>query len=68
MTRRRAPRGATKGRRYDRSCTGASENREKTAVIFEGGSMRCQFTAGVIDVLLEQGIEVDACFGVSAGA
>mgnify|MGYP000225936860 CR=1 FL=1 len=30
--------------------------------------MRCQFTAGVIDVLLEQGIEVDACFGVSAGA
>ncbi len=40
----------------------------KVAAIFEGGSMRCQFTAGVIDVLLEQGIEVDACFGVSAGA
>ena len=45
-----------------------AENREKTAVIFEGGSMRCQFTAGVIDVLLEHGIEFPACFGVSAGA
>lgn len=40
----------------------------KVAIIFEGGSMRCQFTGGVIDVLLENGVAVDACYGVSAGA
>lgn len=38
------------------------------AIIFEGGSMRCQFTGGVIDVLLENHIAFDACYGVSAGA
>ena len=45
-----------------------AEARGKTALVLEGGSMRCQFTAGVVDVLMEQGITVDACFGVSAGA
>lgn len=39
----------------------------KTALILEGGSFRGQFTAGVLDVLLEHGITVDACYGVSAG-
>lgn len=34
----------------------------------EGGSMRGLFTAGVIDVLLENGIEFDGAIGVSAGA
>ena len=26
------------------------------ALVLEGGSLRCQFTAGVLDVLMEQGI------------
>ncbi len=40
----------------------------KVALVLEGGSMRCQFTAGVTDVMLEHGLGADACFGVSAGA
>ncbi len=38
------------------------------ALILEGGSMRCQFTAGVTDVLMEAGVSFPACYGVSAGA
>ena len=34
----------------------------------EGGAMRGMFTAGVIDVLMENGIEFDGAIGVSAGA
>ncbi len=44
-----------------------ASNAGKTAIVLEGGSFRGQFTAGVLDVLLENGITVDACFGVSAG-
>ncbi len=40
----------------------------KTAIVLEGGCFRGQFTAGVIDVMLEHGMTVDACYGVSAGA
>lgn len=40
----------------------------KTGLVLEGGAMRGLFTAGVIDVLLENGIGFDACVGVSAGA
>ena len=40
----------------------------KTGMILEGGAMRGLFTAGVIDVLMEQGIQVDGVIGVSAGA
>ena len=39
----------------------------KTALILEGGSFRGQFTAGVLDVFLENGVAFDACYGVSAG-
>ena len=39
----------------------------KTALVLEGGSFRGVFTAGVLDVFLENGIEFDACYGVSAG-
>ena len=42
-------------------------NAGKTAIILEGGSFRGQFTAGVLDVLMEHGIWPDACYGVSAG-
>ena len=41
---------------------------EKTALILEGGSLRCMFTAGVLDVLMEEGIRLPCVVGVSAGA
>ncbi len=47
--------------------TEQARNTGKTAIVLEGGSFRGQFTAGVLDVMLENGIAVDACFGVSAG-
>ncbi|MCR4651129.1 MAG: patatin family protein [Lachnospiraceae bacterium] len=40
----------------------------RRGLIMEGGAMRGIFTAGVIDVLMENGIEFDGAIGVSAGA
>ena len=40
----------------------------KSALILEGGAMRGLYTAGVIDILMENNIETDLCIGVSAGA
>lgn len=40
----------------------------KTGLILEGGAMRGLFTAGVTDVMMENGIEFDGAVGVSAGA
>lgn len=40
----------------------------KTGLIMEGGAMRGMFTAGVIDVLLENDINFDGAAGISAGA
>ena len=40
----------------------------KKGLVMEGGAMRGMFTAGVIDVMMEQGIEFDGAVGVSAGA
>lgn len=40
----------------------------KTGLILEGGAMRGMFTAGVIDVFMENGVEFNAAIGVSAGA
>lgn len=40
----------------------------KKGLVLEGGGMRGMFTAGVIDVMMEQGIEYDGLVGVSAGA
>lgn len=37
-------------------------------LLLEGGAMRGLYTAGVMDVLLENNIEVDEIMGVSAGA
>ena len=45
----------------------AAGNAGKVALVLEGGSFRGQFTAGVLDVFMEHGIEVAACYGVSAG-
>lgn len=38
------------------------------ALVLEGGSLRCLFTSGVLDVLVEQGIELSYVNGVSAGS
>ncbi len=43
-------------------------NSMKKGLILEGGAMRGMFTCGVIDVLMENGIEFDGAIGVSAGA
>lgn len=40
----------------------------KTGLVMEGGAMRGMFTAGVLDVMMENGIEFDGAMGVSAGA
>ena len=40
----------------------------KTALVLEGGAMRGMYTAGVLDVFIENGIKFDAVIGVSAGA
>jgi len=39
-----------------------------TGLVLEGGAMRGLFTAGVLDVLMENGIQLDGTIGVSAGA
>ena len=41
---------------------------KNSALIMEGGGMRGLFTAGVIDVFMEQGITFPCAIGVSAGA
>lgn len=40
----------------------------KTGIVLEGGAMRGMFTAGVMDVLMENDITFDGGIGVSAGA
>ena len=40
----------------------------KTGLVLEGGAMRGMFTAGALDVMMENGIKVDGVMGVSAGA
>ena len=40
----------------------------KYGLVMEGGAMRGIFSAGVMDVLMENGIEFDGLIGVSAGA
>ena len=40
----------------------------KNGLVLEGGAMRGLFTAGVLDVLMENKVEIDGIVGVSAGA
>ena len=40
----------------------------KTGLVLEGGGMRGLFTAGILDVLLENDVNFDGVVGVSAGA
>lgn len=39
-----------------------------TGLVLEGGAMRGMYTAGVLDVFMENGITFDSVIGVSAGA
>jgi len=41
---------------------------KKVGMVLEGGAMRGLYTAGVLDVLMENNIDVDGIVGVSAGA
>ena len=41
---------------------------EKVGLVLEGGGMRGMYTAGVLDVFLEEKLFADAVIGVSAGA
>ena len=41
---------------------------KKVGLVLEGGAMRGMFTAGVLDVFLEEAVKVDGVIGVSAGA
>lgn len=46
-----------------------TEKREtKVGLVLEGGSMRGMYTAGVLDIFMDEGIKVDGIIGVSAGA
>lgn len=40
----------------------------KTGLVLEGGAMRGMFTAGVLDIFMENNIKIDGIIGVSAGA
>lgn len=45
-----------------------SETFIKTGLVLEGGALRGLFTAGVLDVFMEEGLRFDGAVGVSAGA
>lgn len=42
--------------------------KQKTVFVLEGGAMRGLYSAGVLDVFMQNGISTDAIYGVSAGA
>ncbi len=44
------------------------ETDKKVGLVLEGGAMRAMYSAGVLDVFMEHGIEFDGIIGVSAGA
>ena len=43
-------------------------NNNKVALVLEGGALRGLYSAGVLDVFMENDIKIDAILGVSAGA
>ena len=40
----------------------------KTGLVLEGGAMRGVFSAGIMDVMMENGVDFDGVIGISAGA
>lgn len=45
-----------------------NQKQSKTAFVLEGGAMRGLYSAGVLDVFMQNNISTDAIYGVSAGA
>ena len=45
-----------------------NKNQSKTVFVLEGGAMRGLYSAGVLDVFMQNEITTDAIYGVSAGA
>lgn len=43
-------------------------NKEKIGLLVEGGGMKCAYSAGVLDIFLDEGINFDYAIGISAGA
>ena len=41
---------------------------QRLGLVLEGGAIRGIYTAGVLDVLMEHGVQADVVVGVSAGA
>ena len=41
---------------------------DNCGLVLEGGAMRGMFTAGILDVLMEEDVYINNCAGVSAGA
>lgn len=41
---------------------------KKVALVLEGGAMRGMYTAGVLDIMMDNDIKIDGIVGVSAGA
>ena len=41
---------------------------KKVGLLVEGGGMKCAFSAGVLDVFIDEGITADICYGISAGS
>lgn len=46
----------------------ANSKMKKKGLVLEGGALRGLFSAGIMDVMMEHGIEFDGLIGVSAGA
>ena len=44
------------------------QKQTKTAFVLEGGAMRGLYSAGVLDVFMQNGVSTNAIYGVSAGA
>ena len=44
-----------------------NNKQSKTVFVLEGGAMRGLYSAGVLDVFMQNDIKTDAIYGVSAG-
>ena len=40
----------------------------KIGLVLEGGGMKCAYTAGILDAMMDNGVTFDYCIGVSAGS
>src|SRR5574344_357636 len=53
-----------------KKCSGGMDMliNEKSALVLQGGSLRCLFTAGVLDIIMKEEIHFPYVNGVSAGS